>query len=100
MGRLSVQEFQQQLRDFDGVALTTPTRRRPFTVDVRSAYIEYTPHSTGEARRERLYDAGAVLDRFNDLGSFNPSEYKDLSHNASYTLALIRAILEKAGNRA
>jgi hypothetical protein len=53
--------------------------------------IVVTPQSTKTPRILRA-DVGDVIDRFNSSGSMRPSDYMDITRNASYILALIAKV--------
>jgi len=49
-----------------------------------------TPGSSLTPRRESRDSVAAVLVRLAEIASFKMSDYKDLSFNASYVLALVK----------
>jgi hypothetical protein len=65
----------------------------PFTVRMRDDVIVYTPQSSDRPRQHDLKTLKRILDKFAETGSFNTSDYSALTHNKSYTLALIEQYL-------
>ena len=72
-----------------GQTLQTLHQKRPFTVDVEGKDLYVTP-STGKRRLTNgkwLHDTCVA---FSTTNSYHPGDYRELTYNASYTLALIR----------
>jgi len=69
--------------------LETLARKRPFTVEVHGGDLEYIPLSTLKPRSHERRVIEKTCDRFNKTQSFRPKDYKDITANASYTLAII-----------
>ena len=75
----------------EGRPLETVTGRR-FTVGVsRHGEIFFTPESSGYGQSDGRRAAERFLERYNESGSLRPSEYADVSRNASYLIGLIMA---------
>ena len=72
-----------------GKTLTTLHRRKSFTVFVTGDTIEITP-GTGNVRNADRKYLGALLERMASTHSFRPSDYIDVTFNASYMLALVK----------
>jgi hypothetical protein len=66
-------------------------RKTQFRVEVVDNFLEITPVSSGGVRRENKTNIGALLARFDKTRSFQMSDYQDVSFNASYVLALVKA---------
>ena len=81
------------VRSNDGMRLETLQRKHPFTVHVAGDGIEYVPQS-GKPRPHRLKYLQRVCEEFSRVNSFRPVDYNDITMNASYTLALIKAYLD------
>jgi hypothetical protein len=71
--------------------LTTTVRKTPFRVEVVGSYLEITPGSSKASRRESKANITALLARLGKTMSFQMSDYQDISFNASYVLALVKA---------
>ena len=74
----------------EGQALYTLKRAKPFYVTVVSEALSFTPGQSARTRRASTQRVKNVLQKLKDTGSFEPSEYKEFSFNASYVLALVR----------
>jgi len=78
-------------KSVQGEPLTTMVRKTKFRVEVVDNFLEITPVSSGGVRRENKTNIGALLARFDKTRSFQMSDYQDVSFNASYVLALVKA---------
>ena len=74
-----------------GETLRTMVRKTQFRVEVVESFLEITPASSGGARRESKATISNLLARFDKTRSFQMSDYQDVSFNASYVLALVKA---------
>jgi len=70
--------------------LTTPTGRE-FTVDVYLDCPFFIPASSGVGRSDGRKAAKRFLVRYNATGSLRPSDYADITRNASYFLGMLAA---------
>jgi hypothetical protein len=78
-------------KTLQGETLRTMVRKTQFRVEVVESFLEITPTSSGGARRESKATISGLLARFDKTRSFQMSEYQDVSFNASYVLALVKA---------
>ena len=78
----------------EGQEISTRAGRSKFTVCVAGDGVEYVPLSTKKPRLHERKIIDVVLDHFEKTGSFVISDYRDLTYNASYTLALIDRYLK------
>lgn len=78
-------------KTLQGETLRTMVRKTQFRVEVVESFLEITPASSGGARRESKATIAGVLARFDKTRSFQMSDYQDVSFNASYVLALVKA---------
>jgi hypothetical protein len=85
----------QFARSLEGGEILTLARGKGFKVNVTSDGLEYTPSATGIRRKHGKKWLDRICQRFNETGSFKVSDYRDLSANASYALALIDRFLRK-----
>lgn len=74
-----------------GEMLRTMVRKTQFRIEVIESFLEITPASSGGARRESKLTVSGLLARFDKTRSFQMSDYQDVSFNASYILALVKA---------
>ncbi|WP_185242752.1 hypothetical protein [Citrifermentans bremense] len=88
---ISMEELKPIAAAHNGKILETLHQGKRFQVDVTAKGLQYTPESTGTPRLHRWLYVERVLNRFNDTNSFSPSDYHDISANATYLLALIKA---------
>ncbi|HEX5012535.1 MAG TPA: hypothetical protein VFV72_00140 [Candidatus Limnocylindrales bacterium] len=77
-------------RRLEDQPLTTPTGRE-FTVGVYMDCPFFIPASTGLGRSDGKKAARAFLDRYTRTGSVRPSDYADVTRNASYFIGLLTA---------
>jgi hypothetical protein len=73
----------------EGERLSTLARGAEFTLRVLPAGVEITPTSSGEPRLVSREIVQAVCDEYLQSQSLRPSDYKDVSFDASYLLAVI-----------
>lgn len=74
----------------EGQELLTLKRAKPFYVSVRAGALKFTPAKSSSTRSARTDRINKVLQHLKESGSFEPSDYKEFSFNASYLLALVR----------
>ena len=76
-------------RRFEDEPLETLTDR-PFTVRVfRDKELVFTPVSSGFGQSDGRNAQERLLTRYVETGSLRPSDYADVSRNASYLTALL-----------
>lgn len=85
----SVESLMAFARAVEGESLQTLRRKTPFKVAVIGNDLEFTPGSSRTPRRENHAQITAVLGQFEKTGSFQMSDYRESSFNASYVLALV-----------
>jgi hypothetical protein len=75
---------------FEGKTLETVTGKQ-FTVGVSSAENcpFFTPASSGYGQTDGRKAAERFLQRYNAIGSLRPSDYADVTRNASYYVGLL-----------
>jgi predicted component of type VI protein secretion system len=74
-----------------GETLETLARGQKFTVEVIGTNMQYTPEKSHASRPESQKAIACLLAQLKETNSFQMSDYKKISFNASYDLALIRA---------
>jgi hypothetical protein len=79
-------------RTLKGASQVTLHDHKPFRVEVEGDRLEILVGSTGKRRRTDRDHIENVIAKFNKTGSFQPSQYVDLTHNASYVLTLISGL--------
>jgi len=89
--RLELEEVKELASSLDGETFNTLYRPKPFLFEVTRRGFVYTPES-GKAEPQDWKYMEQFLQRFNETNSFSPSDYKDISHCASYFLTIIRKI--------
>ena len=87
---MTYEELLELARHFEGQELETVTGRR-FTVGVSTAEHcpFFTPASSGYPQADGRKAAERFLARYNETGSLRPSDYADLTRNASYYVGLM-----------
>ncbi len=86
-------------KTLEGQELQTLHHKKAFTVEVEGDHFYFFPKST---RVRRLHDGKylqAVCDKFSEKKSYHPSDYGDLTYNASYILAIIRRYVDSGCSR-
>jgi hypothetical protein len=85
----SVDQLLAFSRSLEGESLTTLHRKKSFKVAVIGAALEITS-PTGKPRKTDRSHIDELLKRLAKTGSFQPVQYKDLTFNASYLLAIVK----------
>src|SRR5262245_15001486 len=93
MTHVGPEELIQFVRSRGEVQLQTLHKKRPFTVRAIEDGLEYLPQTKKPRPHERKY-LERVCEEFSRTNSFSPGDYVDITMNAAYTVALIRAYLE------
>lgn len=83
-------------RTQQGSVLYTLKERAPFRVEAIGDSFEFLLKS-GKARREGKAGVEAVLKAFNEKESWKTSDYTELTFNASYLLAVLKAMSDSHG---
>jgi hypothetical protein len=96
-GTMELGELRDAMVRYDGQQFATLYRGIRFMFRILPAEqgVEYTPASTGRARRETWRRIESVIERFNSIRSVHPGDYSDVTQNASYLLTLIRLRLRE-----
>jgi hypothetical protein len=92
MKKLELADVKKAAMPLDGQRLYTLRYKKPFHFEVQPTGFIYTPESSGTSERQDWKYIERFLERFNEINSFAPSDYKDISHCASYFLPVIRSI--------
>ncbi|MCM1566078.1 MAG: hypothetical protein NC238_09065 [Dehalobacter sp.] len=87
--------FIEFIRGLKGQTIYTMAKEKPFTVDVISNGLIYTPFSTMIPRTHSKNFIERVLERFETTKSLRPADYHDITVNASYNLALLKMYLNQ-----
>jgi hypothetical protein len=87
--KLEVHEIRKLASKLSGETLNTLYRPKPFLFEITTKGFVYTPESGKPEVQDWKY-VERFLERFNEQNSFSPSHYQDISHCASYFLAVIR----------
>lgn len=74
-----------------GELMTTIARKNPFRVEVVGTWLEITPGSSKVPRREPQSNIALLLSQLAKTHSFQMSDYRDVTFNASYVLAIVKA---------
>jgi hypothetical protein len=94
MKNVSPEELVGFVRAREDMRLLTLSRRRPFTVGTAGDGLEFIPW-TKKPRFHGNKWLARVCRRFNRDNSLRPGNYRDLTANASYQLAVIDAYLKR-----
>lgn len=90
MAGMTYEQLIELAQRLEGQQLETVTGRR-FTVGVSTAeHCPYfTPASSGNSQTDGRKAAERFLARYNATGSLRPSDYADVTRNASYYVGLM-----------
>lgn len=77
-------------RRFEGRTLETVTGKR-FRVSTYIDSVVFIPESSGLGQSDGRKAGERFLARYNETGSLRPSDYGDVTHNASYYIGLLLA---------
>ena len=75
-------------RRCEGQTLETVTGKS-FTVGISMNCPFFTPASSGYGQSDGRKAAERFLARYNQIGSLRPSDYQDVSRNASYFIGML-----------
>lgn len=89
---LSAENIFAFVRNHQSEIFLTLRRKSPFRVEVVGNFLEITPGSSKTPRRESREQVASLLKQFAKSGSFQMSDYRELTFNASYLLALIKCL--------
>src|SRR5262245_13782023 len=90
LGSMTYEELLAIARRFDGKTLETVTGRR-FKVGLSQFGMYFTPESSGYGQSDGRLAHARFVDRYNETGSLQPSDYAKVSRNASYLVGLLIA---------
>jgi len=77
-------------RRIKGQTLETLARKTKFTIDVIGTTIQYLPEKSHSERPESYKCLACLLAQLKETNSFQMSDYRKISFNASYDLALVK----------
>jgi hypothetical protein len=77
-------------RRFEGQTLETVTGKR-FKVGISPHELFFTPESSGYGQSDGRRAHERFVDRYNETGSLRPSDYAEVSRNATYLIGLLIA---------
>jgi hypothetical protein len=75
-------------RRFEGQTLETVTGKR-FKVGISPHELFFTPESSGYGQSDGRRAHERFVDRYNETGSLRPSDYAEVSRNATYLIGLL-----------
>ena len=96
MRAIDIDSFMAFCKNLEGRRLHTVGRRARFFLKPEHSpdRICYVPESSGKNRLSEKRWIERVLNRYAQIGSLRPIDYRDLTVHASYTLALIKLYIE------
>jgi hypothetical protein len=89
MDAMTYDELLALERRLDGETLETVTGKQ-FTVGIALGCPFFTPASSGYGQSDGRKAAKQFVERYNATGSLRPSDYKDVTRNASYFIGMIQ----------
>ena len=89
-GAVTYDDLLDLARSLEDQPLTTVTGRE-FTVGIYLDGLFFTPASSGNGQSEGRKAHERFLARYNETGSLRPSDYADVSRNASYLIGMLLA---------
>ncbi len=78
-------------RSIKSQTMETMARGKKFTVDVVGTTLQFTPEESHAERPESQKNISCLLAELKETHSFQMSDYKKITFNASYDLALVKA---------
>jgi hypothetical protein len=94
--KIKYDDFRSFINTINGQSFHTLYRKVAFDVHVDQSGLKYTPASSGKPRIQKWKFIERVVLRYEETGSIQPSDYQDITANASYLLTLINHYLNKA----
>lgn len=91
MAPISLSQFRAAVQALDGHTLETLAQKQRFVLHVERAGLAFTVSTTSNVRRETWNQVKEVLKCFNEIKSFRPGDYADVTRNSSYVLAALKA---------
>jgi hypothetical protein len=85
---VTYEELLKLVRRYEGATLETVTGKR-FRVGIYMDTPFFRPESSGLGQSDGRKAVNAFLDRYNKTASLKPSDYSDVSRNASYLIGLL-----------
>jgi len=95
---VSYEELLEFARANTGRTLTTVTGRRFRISTYRDSFV-FVPESTGLGRSAGRKDHERFVEAYRRSGSLRPGDYRGISRDASYLVALIAAMTIAGGGR-
>jgi len=86
---MTYEELLALARRLEGETLETVTGKQ-FTVGIALDCPFFTPRSSGYGQSDGRKAAERFLERYNATGSLRPSDYTDVTRNASYFIGMIQ----------
>ena len=93
MTNVTPDELIDFVRSRGDLHLDTLHKKHPFTARAAEDGLEYLPQTENPRSHPRKH-LDAVCQEFSRSNSFHPGDYVEITMNASYTLAVIRAYLD------
>ena len=87
--QVSYEQLLQLARGLEGKTLKT-VRGTEFRVGIYMDCPFFIPSSTGRGRSDGRRAAEQFLVRFNEIHSYRPSDYKDVTRNGSYFVVMMQ----------
>jgi hypothetical protein len=91
---VSTVEFQRRALTLDGQTIWTTKQKKPFVLHVDEAGMVITPTSSGIPRRVGWGRMEKVLEKYNESGSTDPTDYVDVTRHGSYFLAILQQAVD------
>ncbi|MBT9148740.1 MAG: hypothetical protein AAGB97_06770 [Dehalococcoidia bacterium] len=96
MDKIDFDSFMAFCKRMEGQKLPTAGGRAEFTLEsVQNEKLFFVPRS-GKPRHHQKRYIESVLDHHARTGSLSPSDYRDVTRNASYILALVKRYVLKS----
>lgn len=86
------------VRSLNGAPQETNVRRKPFFIGVADSSLSITPNSSKQARMESKETVKKLLQQLERTNSYRVADYQDLTFNASYILAVVKAWQKHQGH--
>jgi hypothetical protein len=94
---VTYEELLDLARELEGATLQTVTGRR-FRVSTYLDSVVFIPESSGLGQTDGRKAGERFLARYNETGSLRPSDYRDVTRNASYYVGMLLATRASAAD--
>jgi hypothetical protein len=93
MNKIKAENLIEFVRTVGPLQLITNARKKSFTVRATDYGLEIVPSASKKVRKHRIKWLRDVCEKFSETHSFRSKDYRDVTANPSYSVAILRAYL-------